>query len=117
MACVMADSSSLSDVQESGVQGITSHVTNTMSGVSLADTDLRPEISVWCDPSELAELALRKIRRPDKDEAARELLDLANGDHTVLREAMEEVVAGETGAATQIALRLLFNAYQLASKH
>jgi hypothetical protein len=93
------------DVQESGVQGTTGVVT----------IDLRPEISIWCDPSELAEIALRKARRADEETAAAELLELANGDRSVVRQAMEYVVGGVTGGHTQAALRLLFNAYQLAT--
>ena len=91
-------------------------MTDLTSAVSAADIDLRSEITVWCDPSELAEVAFRKVRRADEAEAAAELLDLAKGDRSVVREAMEYVVAeGRSGAATQRALRLLFNAYQLAT--
>ena len=83
--------------------------------MSTADIDLRPEITIWCDPSELAEVALRKARRSNEEEAAADLLELAKGDRAVVREAMEYVVTGgESGVTTQAALRLLFNAYQLA---
>lgn len=103
------------DVQKGGELGTPTVVTSTTSPEAAPDIDLRPEITVWCDPSELAEIALRKCRRSDEEVAARELLDLANGDRTVVREAMEHVVAGETGAMAQRALRLLFDAYQLAT--
>ena len=91
-------------------------MTSTTTPEAAAEIDLRPEIAVWCDPSELAEIALRKSRRHDEGAAAAELLDLASGDRSVVREAMEHVVATETGARAQRALRLLFNAYQLASE-
>ena len=93
-------------------------MTDLKSAVSTADIDLRSEITVWLDPSELAEVAFRKARRADEAEAAAELLDLARGDRTIVREAMEYVVTeGRSGAATQGALRLLFNAYQLATRY
>lgn len=91
-------------------------MTDIAAGESM-DIDLRSEVTVWCDPSELAEIALRKARHgaPSEETAATELLELANGDHTVVRQAMEYVVAGETDRRTQAALRLLFQAYQLAA--
>ena len=107
----------MSDVQENDVAGTIGVVTNTTSAVSTADIDLRPEISIWCDPSELAEIALRKARRTDESKAAAEILELASGDRTTVRQAMEYVVDGESGAATQGALRLLFDAYQLAGRY
>lgn len=105
------------DVQESGVKGTTVDVTDTATLVSSSDIDLRSDFAIWCDPSELSEIALRKARRSDEAVAARELLELANGDRAVVREAMEYVVAGGGGAQTQRALRLLFKAYQLGNRY
>ena len=104
-------------VQAPSVQGTTVDVTDTAFATPAAPTDVRPEITIWCDPSELAEIALRKAHRPDEAKAAGELLELAQGDRAVVRQAMEYVVAGDGGAETQGALRLLFDAYQLASKY
>lgn len=104
------------DVRKSGVKGTTLDVTDTAQ-LAASDLELRSEISIWCDPSELSEIALRKAKRSDESAAARELLDLARGDRAVVREAMEHVVAGETGAMAQRALRLLFQAYQLGSAY
>ena len=92
-------------------------VTDTTTAAGPAAIDLRPEITIWCDPSELAEIALRKARRPDEKAAASELLELAQGDRAVVREAMEYVVAADSGARIEGALRLLFEAYQLASAY
>lgn len=91
-------------------------VTDIASDVDI-EIDLRSEITVWCDPSELAEIALRKARHgaASEETAAAELLEFAKGDHAVVRQAMEYVVAGEPGRRTQAALRLLFKSYQLAT--
>lgn len=84
---------------------------------SVEHIDLRPEVSVWCDPAELADIARRKSARKTDAEAAGELLELARGDRATVREAMEYAIDGEPGADTQRALRLLFAAYQLASSY